>query len=68
MNALIEPNRMEKVVTKTSLDTQSSDFCYWTSQPYSSRLEALEQIRREYHQWKYGAEPRLQRVCSIVKR
>jgi hypothetical protein len=60
--------KIVKAVTKTQLNTQPSDFRYWTSQSYSSRLEALEQIRREYHQWRYGAEPRLQRVCSIVKR
>jgi hypothetical protein len=28
-------------------------------------LATLEQIRREYHQWKYNAEPRLQKVYSI---
>ena len=29
---------------------------------------ALEEIRREYHRWKYGAEPGFQRVYSIAKR
>jgi len=35
------------------------DFAYWQTQPYHVRLAALEQIRREYHRWRYGAEPRL---------
>jgi hypothetical protein len=56
-----------KVVTKIPQQEQKSDFAYWQSQPYSARLAALEQIRQEYHQWRYGAEPRLQRVYSIVK-
>ena len=46
---------------------QESDFSYWQAQPYHLRLAALEQIRREYHQWKYGAEPILQRIYSIAK-
>lgn len=50
------------------VEEQPSDFPYWQSVPYEARLAALEEIRREYHRWKYGAEPRLQRVCSIVKR
>jgi hypothetical protein len=31
-------------------------------------LAALEQIRQEYHRWKYGVQPRFQRVYRIVKR
>ncbi len=59
---------VKKVITKVPLRKQTSDFAYWQTQPYGARLAALEEIRREYHQWRYGAEPRLQRVCSIVKR
>jgi hypothetical protein len=39
-----------KVVSKSSVQEQKSDFAYWQSQPYSARLAALEQIRQEYHQ------------------
>jgi hypothetical protein len=56
-----------KTVTKVKLEDQPKDFAYWQSQPYHVRLAALEQIRREYHQWKYGTEPRLQSVYSIVE-
>ncbi|MCT7969422.1 hypothetical protein NG799_24195 [Laspinema sp. D1] len=59
---------MEKVVHKTTKKEQTSDFHYWQNQPLLKRLEALEQIRREYHQYKYNAEPRLQRVYTIIKR
>jgi hypothetical protein len=51
-----------------TLETQGNDFRYWQSQPIWSRLATLESIRREYHQWKYGSEPRLQRVLTITKR
>ena len=59
---------IQKVVTKVNLYQQRSDFAYWQTQPYLARLAAIEEIRREYNRWKYGGEPRLQRVCTIVKR
>jgi hypothetical protein len=46
---------------------RSFDLKYWQAQPPEARLAALEEIRREYHRWRYGAEPRFQRVYSIVK-
>jgi hypothetical protein len=64
-------NRMlgiQKIVTKVNINQQNSDFAYWQTRSYQERLDALEEIRREYHQWRYGAEPRLQRVYTIVKR
>ena len=59
---------MEKVVRKVTLQEQSSDFAYWQKQPYQRRLAALEQIRQEYHRWRYASEPRLQRLYQITKR
>jgi hypothetical protein len=60
---------MEKVINKTTNKQQASDFLYWQSQPPIKRLEALEQIRQEYHQYRYSnAELRLQRVYTIIKR
>ena len=57
-----------QVVTKVPLRQQKSDFVYWQTRSHEARLATLEEIRREYHLWRYGAEPRLQRVCSIAKR
>lgn len=57
-----------KVVTKTSLHAAARDADYWRAQPPAERLRALEEIRREYHRWKYNAEPRLQRVLTVAKR
>jgi hypothetical protein len=47
---------------------RSFDLKYWQAQPPGARLAALEEIRREYHRWRYGAEPGFQRVYSITKR
>lgn len=60
--------RVQKVYHKVSLHEQKSDFVYWQNQPYQMRLATVEQIRQEYHRWKYGTEPRFQRVYTIVKR
>jgi len=59
---------MEKVVIKTTNKQQCSDFAYWQKQTPQKRLETLEQIRQEYHQFKYNAQPRFQRVYTIIKR
>ena len=61
-------SRVGKRYTKVSIHSQKSNFAYWQTQPYQVRLAALEEIRQEYHRWRYGAEPRLQKVCTIVKR
>ncbi len=58
---------IEKVVTKVNIHQQTNDFAYWQTQSYQARLAALEEIRQEYHRWRYGAEPRLQRVYRIVR-
>jgi hypothetical protein len=59
---------VERSFSKIDIHQQKSDFAYWQLQPLQTRLATLEQIRQEYHQWRYGAQPRFQRVHSIVKR
>ncbi len=63
----MEATEIQKVCTKVRMGEQISDFAYWQTQSYQMRLDALEQIRREYHQWRYHAEPRFQRVYRIVR-
>lgn len=61
--------QMDKtVIRKGKIAEQGNDFEFWQSRPIYERLLALEQIRDEYNRWKYGAEQRLQRVYTIVKR
>ncbi len=57
---------MQKVARKVSLEEQPTDFAYWREQTYEARLAALEEIRREYHQWQYGNQPRLQRLQRLL--
>jgi len=59
---------IKRVVTKIPLRKNKGDLAYWQTRPYAERLAALEAIRQEYHRWKYGVQPRFQRVYRIVKR
>ena len=62
-------NKVNKsFVKKGKIKEQGNDFLFWSSQPYEIRLKAIEQIRKEYNTWKYGAKQRFQRVYKIIKR
>jgi hypothetical protein len=64
----MKASKLDKTVVKImKLNEQTSDFSYWQSQPPIKRLEALESIRTEYNNWKYGTEQRFQRVYRIIK-
>jgi hypothetical protein len=58
---------ISKVIKKYQLNEQPNNFVYWQSRSYEERLEALEQIRKDYNSWRYNAEQGLQRVYRIVK-
>ena len=47
---------------------KNDDFIFWQSQPYEKRLEALESIREEYNNWKYGNQQGFQRVYRVIKK
>ena len=58
---------ISKVIKKYKLNEQPNDFAFWQSKSYEERLEALEEIRKEYNSWRYGTEQEFQRVYRIVK-
>ena len=57
---------MEKVVKIVGLREQDSDLAYWMSKSPQERLAAIEILRQQYVRLK-GIQPRLQRVCRIIK-
>jgi len=59
---------ISKTVKKYKINEQPKDFVFWQSKTYQERLDALEQIRKEYNSWRYNAEQGFQRVYRIVKR
>jgi hypothetical protein len=58
---------MKKVIRVVSLKNQPSDYEYWLSRPVAERLDAIEALRRQYLEFTKNVEPRLQRVCRVVK-
>ena len=59
---------ISKVIRKYAIDAQPKDFSFWQSKSYEQRIEALEQIRKEYNSWRYDAEQGFQRIYRILKR
>jgi hypothetical protein len=47
---------------------EPDDVLYWLSRPAIERIRALEEIREQYNNWKYGAGRKFQRVYKIIKR
>lgn len=61
-------SNIRRIVLKKQSETTTDDTDFWSTKSHQERLDALEAIRKEYHQWKYDAEPRFQRVCRVIKR
>ena len=61
-------NMIERVVKISRLSDENSDLGYWKGVSPVERIKTLEQIRKEYNNWKYSdAEQRFQRVYTITK-
>ena len=57
---------IDTVVQKFALGDEPPNAVAWKNISFAQRLNALESIRQEFHQFRYGAEPRLQRVFTIT--
>jgi len=60
--------KIAPVVAKYKLGEQPKDVAHWLSQPPEARWGATEEIRREYHGWQEGKEPRIEKVITILRR
>lgn len=56
-----------KVVTRVKFGEDDGDLAYWQTQPPEAHIAALEEIRREYHRWKYDGEQPFRKVVTIIK-
>ncbi len=59
---------MKKIVKKGNIKELKNDYSFWKTTSYQFRLETIEEIRKEYNQWKYGTEQRLQRVFKVISK
>ena len=58
---------MDKVLKIVSLRSKNSDFDFWQSKSYQDRLAAIELLREQYIKLQKNVQPRLQRVCRVIK-
>jgi hypothetical protein len=63
-----EAKKTPPIVRVFKKGEEPDDIVYWLSRPPIERIRALEEIRKQYNDWKYGAGLEFQRVYSIVKR
>lgn len=47
---------------------EPDDVFYWRSRPPVERIQALEEIRKQYNDWKYGIRREFPRFYKITKR
>jgi hypothetical protein len=58
---------MEKFLKIVLLHKQTSDYEYWISRPVSERIDAIEILRNQYIQFRKNIEPKIQKVCRIIR-
>ena len=61
-------NSIQKVVTRKLKGDDDAAWTYWVTRPVAERLAMVEELRAEYHGWTHEPEPRLSRVCRIIRR
>ena len=59
---------MQKFVTRKHKGDDDAASTYWITRPLAERLAMVEEIRAEFHGWTNEPEPRLSRVCRIIRR
>lgn len=65
METVLETRPIVRIYKKGE---EPDDLFYWLSRPPVERILALEEIRKQYNEWKYGDREGFQRVYTIVKR
>ena len=59
---------IQPVLRIFKMGEEPDDVLYWLSRPPIERIIALEEIRKQYNDWKYGTRQEFQRVYKIIKR
>lgn len=65
---LIAVRDMKRIVTKKRKGDADTSSSYWVTRPVQERLAMVEQLRAEFHGWTDESQPRLSRVCRVVRR
>ncbi|MCX6530682.1 MAG: hypothetical protein NTZ76_11380 [Actinobacteria bacterium] len=59
---------IQKVVTQKRKGDDDAAWTYWVTRPVDERLAMVEELRAEHHGWTHEPEPRLLKVCRIIRR
>jgi len=68
LSALLPKGPIARVVAKFRVGEEPSEIEQWRSMSGNERLAALIEMRARYLRWKYGTEPRLERVLQVTRR
>ncbi len=64
----MEDKSIQPIIRIFKIGEEPDDVLYWQSRPPIERIIALEEIRKQYNDWKYGTRQEFQRVYKIIKR
>ena len=59
---------MQRVVSRSTVQTQSDDLDYWRTIPIAQRVAVVEVLRQRMFGENNGTRQGLQRVCRIIHR
>ena len=58
---------IQKVVTRKRKGDDDAAWTYWVTRPVTGRLAMVEELRAEYHGRTNEPEPRLSRICRLIR-
>jgi hypothetical protein len=66
LSALLGNGRIEPVIEKYRIGEEPSEIESWQNLNGDERLAALIEMRSRYFRWRYGTEPRFERLLTIA--
>jgi hypothetical protein len=68
LDGLFSTAKIERVAKVTTFADAPTEVEAWSHVDCIARLNALLDMRERWLRWKYGAEPRLERVLAVARR
>jgi hypothetical protein len=68
LSTLLGNGRIEPMIETFRVGDEPSEVESWQNLTGDERLAALIDMRSRYFRWKYGTEPRLERLLTIARR
>lgn len=68
LSVLLGNGRIALVMAKYDVGHEPSENESWQNMSGDERLAALIEMRTRYFRWRYGTEPRFERLLTIARR